>query len=138
MSPALAAATASAQSSGIGSGKVRMAASYINRDTGMATENSNIKVPSNCRTPDRYDEAQPVSPAGSTANNVHNDACLLDNRGGKADDGSTLSPWRWIYHAARIPQSGPEGLDPRCRPERHRRDALPAERLAEQGCGRRR
>ena len=95
-----AAATANAQSPGLGSGKVQTAVSYINRDTGTATENSNINVPSNCRTPDRYDEAQPVSPAGSTANNVHNDACLLDNRGRKVDDGSTFESYGVGYISA--------------------------------------
>ena len=76
-----------------GSREVRIAASYINRDTGAATENPNINVPSNCRTPDRFDEAQTVSPAGSTANNVHNDACLLDSRGNKLDDGATYESY---------------------------------------------
>lgn len=90
------AVAAGAQSSNYdywGGSDVRIAASYINRDTGAVTENPNIKVPSNCLTPDRFDEVQTVSPAGSTANNVHNDACLLDSRGNKLDDGATYESY---------------------------------------------
>ena len=85
---------------GNGSGKVRFAASYINRDTGAATQNGNIDLNSSCRFPDRYDEAQTVSPSASTANNVHNDACLLDNRGRKVDDGSTFESYGVGYISA--------------------------------------
>lgn len=56
------------------------AASYINPDTGMATANPNVNANSSCETPDDAD-AQQVSPAGSTVNNVHNDACLFDAQG---------------------------------------------------------
>ncbi len=52
------------------------AASYINPDTGAVTENPNVNPNSECETPDRID-VQRISPAGSTANNVHNDACFL-------------------------------------------------------------
>ena len=74
-------------------GNVRFAASYINRDTGTATENSNINSNSSCFTPDRYDEFQKVSPVGSVAKNVHNDACLLDDRGNKIDGGATYESY---------------------------------------------
>ncbi len=74
-------------------GQVRFAASYVNRDTGAATENSNINSNSNCFTPDRYDEVQQVSPAGTATKNVHNDACLLDDRGQKLDDGATYESY---------------------------------------------
>ena len=53
-----------------------MAFSYINPDTGLATENPNVDENSECETPDQSDTQQ-VSPAASTANNVHNDACLF-------------------------------------------------------------
>lgn len=59
-------------------------ASYINPDTGLATENPGVKPNSECRTPDRAD-SRVVSPPGTTTNNVHNDACLFHN--GKAFDG---------------------------------------------------
>ena len=54
------------------------AASYINPDIGAVTENPNVNPNSDCLTPDRND-AQEVSPAGTTTNNVHNDACFLQN-----------------------------------------------------------
>lgn len=60
------------------------AASYINRDTGAATENPDVNVGSNCFNPDQYDQ-QKLSPAGTATNNVHNDACFVDNRGGFVD-----------------------------------------------------
>ena len=74
-------------------GDVRFAVSYINPDTGAATANPNINPNSNCFTPDRYDEFQQVSPAGTTTNNVHNDACLLDDRMNKVDDGATYESY---------------------------------------------
>ncbi len=60
------------------------AASYINPDTGLATENRNVEKDSECRTPDQKDR-QKVSPAGSVENNVHNDACLFKNGNGPFD-----------------------------------------------------
>ncbi|CAN5256708.1 hypothetical protein BH24CHL10_BH24CHL10_08030 [soil metagenome] len=56
------------------------AASYINPDTGAATENPDVDPASECETPDQSD-TQEVSPAGETINNVHNDACLFDESG---------------------------------------------------------
>ncbi len=53
------------------------AASYINPDTGLATENPDVNPDSSCETPDRQD-AQQVSDPGQTNRNVHNDACLFD------------------------------------------------------------
>ena len=73
--------------------QVRVAASYINRDTGAATQNTNISRPSRCNAPDRYDERQIISLPGSTTNNVHNDACLLDRNGAKVDDGATYESY---------------------------------------------
>ncbi len=52
------------------------ASSYINPDTGLPTENSTVNRGSNCFRPDRSDTQQ-FSDPGSTANNVHNDACFL-------------------------------------------------------------
>lgn len=59
------------------------AASYINPDTGLATENPNVKPNSECGRPDQLD-GQILSEDGSTDNNVHNDACLFRN-GGRFD-----------------------------------------------------
>lgn len=55
------------------------AASYINRDTGMPTENSDVNFYSSCRSPDREDY-QALSDKGTTNRNVHNDACLFYGR----------------------------------------------------------
>ena len=52
------------------------ASSYINRDTGAATENADVTPGSSCFRPDRSDTQQ-FSDPGSTARNVHNDACFL-------------------------------------------------------------
>ena len=72
------------------------AASYINPDTGMATENPTVNPNSECRTPDGYDR-QRLSDDGTTNRNVHNDACLLEVR--KAPSGH--------YRAARRNVDGP-------------------------------
>ncbi|MBA2263858.1 MAG: CHRD domain-containing protein, partial [Chloroflexi bacterium] len=60
------------------------ASSYIHPDAGAATANPNVNANSSCETPDQTDTQQ-VSPAGSTANNVHNDACLFDALGFDVD-----------------------------------------------------
>lgn len=52
------------------------AVSYINPDIGSATANADVNPNSNCFTPDQYD-TQKLSPAGTTTNNVHNDACFF-------------------------------------------------------------
>ena len=57
-------------------GDPSLAVSYINPDTGAATANPDVNPNSSCNYPDRNDD-QKVSPVGSTANNVHNDACLF-------------------------------------------------------------
>jgi len=54
------------------------AASYINPDIGAVTANPDVNPNSDCATPDRTD-VQKISPAGTTTNNVHNDACFLRN-----------------------------------------------------------
>ncbi len=83
------------------------AASYINPDTGMETENPNVKRNSECETPDQKDR-QRVSPEGSNENNVHNDACLFT-----AEAPGTLTrvlptlrpapvPWSGLHH--RLPR----------------------------------
>ncbi len=58
------------------------AVSYINPDTGAATANPDVNANSSCFNPDQYD-MQKFSPAGTATNNVHNDACFLDDRGNK-------------------------------------------------------
>jgi len=60
------------------------AASYINPDTGAATENPDVDPASECETPDQSD-TQEISPAGEVTNNVHNDACLFDDSGADVD-----------------------------------------------------
>lgn len=60
------------------------ARSYINPDTGLATENPNVNRNSECGTPDQADR-QMLSDPGATNNNVHNDACLF--RDGERFDG---------------------------------------------------
>lgn len=52
------------------------AASYVVRDAGLPSFNPDVNVPSNCAQPDS-DDIQTLSPPGSAANNVHNDACLF-------------------------------------------------------------
>lgn len=65
------------------------ASSYINRDTGAATENADVNANSNCFTPDQSDN-QAFSPAGTATKNVHNDACFLDRDGNKLDGPATF------------------------------------------------
>ena len=60
------------------------AASYINRDTGAATENPDVDRRSSCADPDQRDE-QRLSAPGTANRNVHNDACFLDRRGQKVN-----------------------------------------------------
>ncbi|MBA3278911.1 MAG: hypothetical protein H0U22_09355 [Geodermatophilaceae bacterium] len=76
---ALAALALVGSSTGIASAEgetIGRAASYVNPDTGAATENPNVNPNSECETPDRTDTQQ-ISPPGTTTNNVHNDACFL-------------------------------------------------------------
>lgn len=68
---------------GWGNNGVR-AASYINRDTGAATENPDVNQGSSCFNPDQRDD-QRLSDPGTANRNVHNDACFLDNRGNKVN-----------------------------------------------------
>lgn len=60
------------------------AVSYINPDTGAATANRDVDPNSSCFSPDQYDQ-QAFSAPGTGTNNVHNDACFLDDRGNKVD-----------------------------------------------------
>ena len=87
---ALAAGTVAASAgSAVGAHGPARASSYINRDTGMATENSDVSIPSNCASPDSAD-LQALSPAGTTTRNVHNDACLFAADGSVADGPATF------------------------------------------------
>lgn len=77
------AASASHDGGGYGDGggwyggdEPRRAVSYLNPDNGAATENPDVNDNSNCSSPDRYDNQMRSAP-GSTANNVHNDACFF-------------------------------------------------------------
>lgn len=60
------------------------AASYINPDTGAATENPDVDRWSSCTSPDQRDR-QRLSDPGTANRNVHNDACFLDRRGQKVN-----------------------------------------------------
>lgn len=62
------------------------AVSYINPDIGAATANPDVNANSNCFTPDQSD-TQRLSPAGTTTNNVHNDACFFKWSGDTKIDG---------------------------------------------------
>ncbi len=57
------------------------AVSYINPDIGAATANPDVNANSSCFSPDQYD-TQKLSPAGTTTNNVHNDACFFGRSSG--------------------------------------------------------
>lgn len=81
-------ATTAATAVGSNTAAVR-ASSYINRDTGMPTENPDVNIPSNCTSPDPAD-VQVLSPAGTAVNNVHNDACLFAADGSVADGPATF------------------------------------------------
>ncbi len=69
-------AAIAASASHDGGDEPRRAVSYINPDNGAATENPNVDDDSNCSSPDRYDTQMRSAP-GSTAKNVHNDACFF-------------------------------------------------------------
>ncbi len=60
------------------------AASYINPDTGAATENPDVDSDSSCYDPDQRDR-QRLSDPGTANRNVHNDACFLDRNGQKVN-----------------------------------------------------
>ena len=80
-SPALAHGGDGGSYGGGGYGGVR-AASYINPDNGMPTENPDVEDNSSCARPDQKDRQQ-LSDPGKTNRNVHNDACFLDGKGQK-------------------------------------------------------
>lgn len=60
------------------------ASSYINPDTGTATENRDVDPGSSCFDPDQSDR-QRFSDPGTANRNVHNDACFLGRDGQKLD-----------------------------------------------------
>ena len=60
------------------------AVAYINPDIGMASSNPDVNPNSDCATPDSAD-VQTLSAPGSTANNVHVDACLFSTAAPGAD-----------------------------------------------------
>lgn len=66
---------------------VGRATAYIRGDAGLPTANPDVNPNSNCATPD-YDDVQTLSAPGSTANNVHIDACIF---GPNAPRGATQS-----------------------------------------------
>jgi len=81
-----------------GNGAFR-AASYINSDGG---ENENVDEGSSCDTPDQYDR-QEVSTRESGKpgdNNVHNDACFLDQNGDMADGPASFQSFGVGYISA--------------------------------------
>ncbi len=70
-----------------GAGTPVRATAYIRADVGLATFNPNVSAGSNCAMPATSD-TQTVSAMGTTANNVHVDACLF---GSGAAPGATVS-----------------------------------------------
>lgn len=70
-----------------GAGSAVRATAYIRNDAGLATFNPDVNPNSNCATPD-YDDIQAVGAPGTTANNVHVDACLFSSA---AAPGATVS-----------------------------------------------
>jgi hypothetical protein len=66
------------------------AASYVNRDTGAATENPDVDRGSSCADPDQRDR-QRLSDPGTANRNVHNDACFLDRKGQKVNGPASFS-----------------------------------------------
>jgi len=75
--------------SGLASGATApvRATAYVRADIGLATFNPDVNPNSNCATPD-YDDVQTNSAPGTTANNVHVDACLFSSG---AAPGATVS-----------------------------------------------
>ena len=71
----------------VGAGSAVRATAYIRNDAGLATFNPDVNPNSNCATPD-YDDIQAVGAPGTTANNVHVDACLFSSA---AAPGATVS-----------------------------------------------
>lgn len=57
------------------------AQAYIRADSGLATFNPDVNPNSSCATPDQ-DDLQQLSDPGSTARNVHVDACLFSAAAG--------------------------------------------------------
>jgi hypothetical protein len=73
--------------SATGAGTPVRATAYIRADVGLATFNPDVNPNSNCATPDS-DDTQRVGAPGTTANNVHIDACLFSSG---AAAGATVS-----------------------------------------------
>lgn len=88
------------------------AVSYINPDVGAATANPDVDEDSSCESPDT-DDNQMLSPAGTTSNNVHNDACLFKGRRypGKLFDGPASFVSRGVGVINACPD--PDGAGPK-------------------------
>lgn len=56
----------------------------MNPDTGMATENPNVREDSSCESPQKKDRQQ-LSAEGGSENNIHIDGCLFDSEGAPFD-----------------------------------------------------
>lgn len=104
---ALAAPTPAQAFLGLGAPTGR-ASSYINPDIGAATANTDVDPASSCGTPDQYDR-QKYSDAGSTARNVHNDACFL--KGSTKVDGPATFESRGVGVISACPD--PDGTGPK-------------------------
>jgi hypothetical protein len=61
-----------------GAGTAARASAYIRADVGLSTFNPDVTPSSSCATPDSAD-IQTVGAPGTTANNVHVDACLFSS-----------------------------------------------------------
>ena len=65
------------------------AVAYINPDIGLMTSNPDVDANSDCATPDSSD-VQQLSAPGTTANNVHVDACLFSSAAAPGADQSDV------------------------------------------------
>lgn len=65
------------------------AVAYINPDIGLVTSNPDVNPNSDCATPDSSD-VQQLSAPGTTANNVHVDACLFSSAAAPGADVSDV------------------------------------------------
>lgn len=90
----------------------RRAVSYINADTGAATQNDNIDPNSSCFDPDRYDEYQKLSDPNTANRNVHNDACFFGSRYSDTKvDGPASFDSRGVGYISACPD--PDGAGPK-------------------------
>lgn len=123
------------------------AVSYMNPDTGAATEDADVDRDSNCFSPDRYD-SQRLSDSGTANRNVHNDAYLFEGDGDRYGDAGSdrkvdapasydSSGVGFISACPDPDNAGPKYAIAKGRNGDGRIDVLALERLPGEGCRRR-